>query len=195
MTRRVRSFVYGLTDPGQLGEAAELGVDGVVIEIGDAAHALRAERATELLRALPPGIDAMAFLAPGRRLPRGFVNAATAGGEKGVSGAFRHVLRVDADAEPALPEAFDPDALWVRPRVTGSSSATRFDFRALERWGRRHRLILEVPDGAAGAEMLIRLGRPYALLFGDAVWYQPGIVDLVRLEEALAVVARLNKGS
>lgn len=193
MSRRVRSLVFGVTDPGQLGEAAELGVDGVVVEIGPAPHAISAERATELVRSLPPGIDAMALLAPGRRLPRGFVNAATEGGERGVSGAFRHVLRIDADADASLPAAFDPDALWVRPRAEGSSAATRFDFRALERWGRRHRLILEVPDGAAGVEMVIRLGHPYALLFGDSVWFEPGILDLVQLEEALAVVARLNK--
>lgn len=56
-------------------------------------------------------------------------------------------------------------------------------------------MMLEIPDGAAGVETVIRLGRPYAVVLAEAVWFRPGIIDLDQLERALSVVARLNKNA
>jgi hypothetical protein len=105
------------------------------------------------------------------------------------------VVRCGPDAADGDELPGDAEAVWVPPRAGADSTAAGFDFARLERLSHRRRLILEVPDGAAGVESAVRLAHPYAVLFGEAVWYRPGIIDLDRLEAALAVVARLNKGA
>lgn len=128
-------------------------------------------------------------------LPAGYHGAVTPAGVHCPARAGIHVVRVDPGVPLDLP--FEPTAraLWIPPRPSGSSSATRFDFAAISRLSTKIAPILEVPDGADGVETAIRLGRPYAVVFADAVWFRPGIVDLDALERALGVVARLNKSA
>jgi hypothetical protein len=128
-------------------------------------------------------------------LPPGFHGAVTAPEAPIPAGAGLRIVRIDAGFSEFDPLPDDARAAWVPPRAEGTSSATRFDFARIERLSRRVRPILEIPDGAGGVETAIRLGRPYAVLFADAVWYRPGIIDLDGLEKALGVVARLNKGA
>jgi len=191
---RVRCALFGLTDPGQAIEAGLLGIDAAVVAVGeDGPPFVRAGVAREIARRLPPLTGRFALLAPGQRRPPGF--GGTVVDLPRASAAASGVTLVRVDHDRADPERIPAhaDGVWVRPAPRGSATATRFDFRRLERVARRFPLLLEVPDGAAGVEVAIRLARPHAVLLGEAVWFRPGIVDLEALERALAVVHRLNR--
>lgn len=196
MSGSVRTLVFGVTDPAQALEAGHLGVDAVVVAVGSSHPAgVKPGRASEIARALPPLAVRLAWLEPGASLPTGFTGAVTATGRRrprhaGVLIAVAGQPELEAAAPPS-----DADAVWVRPAAEGTSSATRFDYRLLENLGRRYRLILEIPDGAAGVETAIRLGRPYGVVFADSVWFRPGIIDVDELERALSVVSRLNRST
>ncbi|UCF68699.1 MAG: hypothetical protein JSV80_05270 [Acidobacteriota bacterium] len=196
MSSTVKTLLYGLTDAGQGIEAAMLPLDGFVVEVGDGEPPCVAhELAERIARALPPLTARWARLARGSRLPAGYSGACTPPEADRPTGAAVHVACIDQDGLDPETIPADVDAVWLRPRSSGSSSATRFDFALVQKLSHLHRVILEVPDGAAGVEVAIRLGRPYAVLFADAVWFRPGIVDLDLLEQSLAVVQRLNKRS
>jgi hypothetical protein len=192
----VRTLVFGVTDPAQALEAGHLGVDAVVVAVGGSHPAgVNQARASEIARALPPLAVRLAWLEPRASLPAGFNGVVTAAGRR----RPRHAgVRITAAGQPELEATAPPsdaDAVWVRPAAEGTSSATRFDYRLLEHLGRRHRLILEIPDGAAGVETAIRLGRPYGVVFAESVWFRPGIIDVDELERALSVVSRLNRST
>ncbi len=192
--RTVRAVVHGVTDPGQALEAAALGADGVAVAIGERGPlAVPPERAREIVAGLPPLVARLAVLEEGAELPRGFSVAVVPPGAPPPEAAAATIVRADQQAArvPALPEGVS--ALWVRPRPRGSSSATRFDFRLLERWSRHAPLLLEIPEGAPGVEVAMRLARPSGLVFGEGVWIGPGIIDLERLEAALQVIARVAR--
>ena len=196
MIRPAKTIVLGLTDPRQALEVGLLGVDAVVVQVGGAGPcALEPVAATAVATVLPPLAIRLAWLPAGGELPPGFHGAVTAPEAPVPVGAGLRIVRIDAEFTEFDPLPDDARAAWVPPRVAGTSSATRFDFARIERLSRRVRPILEIPDGAGGVETAIRLGRPYAVLFADAVWFRPGIIDLDRLEKALGVVARLNKGA
>ncbi|MBP7148421.1 MAG: hypothetical protein KBD01_12820 [Acidobacteria bacterium] len=193
MTGPVKVILHGLTDPAQAREAGALGIDAASVVLGDGGlPAVPPERAVAVAAALPPLTARLALVAPGGALPAGFTGAVTGLDDERPEGAAVHIVRVPHT--PVDPERIpaDIDAVWLAPRP-GTGSATGFDFTRIGRLATWFRVVLEVPDGAAGVEAAIRLGRPYAVVLGEAVWYQPGIVDLDRLEKALAVVARLNK--
>ena len=191
----VKTLVLGVTDARQAAEVGRLGVDGVVFAVGGAwPFALTPAAAIDVAAALPPLTRPLALL-PSGAPPPGFWIAVTAAVHPRPKSATSWIVRTS-------PEGFDPgrippgaDGVWIQPAAGGTSSATRFDFPRIVEAGRVHRVILEIPDGAEGVETAIRLGFPYAVLFGEAVWFRPGIVDLDRLERALAVVARLNKNA
>ncbi len=189
MIRPVKTVLFGLADPGQALAAGPAGSDAAVID----AAAVGVAAAARVAAALPPLAARLALVAPGAPLPPGFGGAVTGPADPRPPGALARVVRVAEGPVEELPA--DAEALWVTPRPGEGSTSTAFDFTRLERLGQRRRLILELPDGAAGVETAIRLARPYAVLFGEAVWFQRGIVDLDRLERALAVVARLNKAA
>jgi hypothetical protein len=192
----VKTLVLGVTEARQAAEVGRLGVDGVVFAVGGALPcALTPPAAVDIAAALPPLTSRLALLPSGAPPPAGFWITVTAAVHPRPRAATTWIVR-------ASPEGFDParipagaDGVWIQPAGAGTSSATRFDFPRIVEAGRTHRVILEVPDGAEGVETAIRLGFPYAVLFGEAVWFRPGIVDLDRLERALAVVARLNKNA
>ncbi|MDQ7005958.1 MAG: hypothetical protein Q9Q40_01875 [Acidobacteriota bacterium] len=191
-----RTVVDGVSDPGQAAEAAALGVDGMVLRVGEPGPVgIDARTAQAIAAAVPPLVDLWCLPASGVEAP-GLADAVvTAARTRPPLQARRHIVRVAHDQldATAIPET--ADAVWVQPRATRSGAATAFDFRRLERASRSLRLVLEIPDGAAGVETAMRLGRPFALLFADAVWRHPGIIDLDRLEAAMAVTARLNKAA
>ncbi len=194
MMRPVKTLLHGLADRGQAEEAGALGVDGAVIELGDGrGMALTSSAAVAVVSGLPPLMARLVLLRPDQELPRGVWGAVTELGQAPPEEAFLHILRVEQEHLDPERIPLEVDALWVRPAQSGTAAVTRFDFRAIERLSFRHRIILELPDGAAGVETAIRLARPYAVLFGACVWQHPGIIDFERLEAALAVVARMNK--
>lgn len=108
-------------------------------------------------------------------------------------GALVRVVRLSSGlaGQGAIPN--DAEAVWVPAPGAGASSLTRRDYPDLGDFSRRQRLILELPDPLDGLEIAVRLARPYAVLFGQGVWFRPGIVDLDRLEDALAALAALNQ--
>lgn len=188
------TLLYGLADSGQAAQAGRLGIGGAVIDVGNDGG-LSPEEAHRVVSGLPPMSARFACLGEGDALPAGFWGAVTECGVPRPEGAMVHLVRVEQEhLNPSLIPN-DADGLWIRPAYEGSGAATRFDYRAIEMLSFGHRIIIEVPDGAAGVEAAMRLGRPYALLFGEAVWHHPGIIDLDLLEGALAVVASLNKRS
>lgn len=192
----VRILLYGVVDPGQAAEAAALGVDAVVVDLGPGSPAeVSVERARAIADALPPFTQAWARL-PGPASPPSGYDGIVVDARDDLappSARTRWVARLPGDESVLAGLAATPAALWVRPRVGGTSSATRHDYRVVERWARRHRIVLEIPEGAAGVEIAVRLGRPYAVLLGEGVWFRPGIVDLQAVESAVGVVARLNR--
>jgi len=191
-----RTVLDGVSDPGQAAEAAALGVDGMVLRLGEQGPVgIDAQTARAIAAAVPPLVDLWCLPAPGSEAPALADAVVTSARTPRPPQARRHIVRVAherLDVE-AIPQA--ADAVWVRPRASRSGAATAFDFHLLERASRSLRLVLEIPDGAAGVETAMRLGRPFALLFAEAVWRHPGIIDLDRLEAALAVTARLNKAA
>jgi len=196
MSGAVKSLVFGVTDPAQATEAGHLGVDAVIVAVGESHPAgVPPGRATEIARALPPLALRLAYLVGRVDLPHGFSGAITDGQDERPAGAAIHVARLSQESAGGRERLPDADALWIEPRCEGTSSATRFDYALLERLSRRRPLLLEIPDGAAGVETAIRLGRPYAVVFGEAVWFRPGIIDIDGLEQALSVVTRLNKAA
>ncbi len=192
----VKTLVLGVTDARQAADVGRLGVDGVVFAVGGStSFALGPDAVLDVAAALPPLTARLALLPSGVASPAGFWGAVTAAVHPRPPGAAAWIIRT-------APEGFDParipagaDGVWIQPGAGGTSSATRYDFPFLAAAGRALRLILEVPDGAAGVETAIRLARPYGVLFADAVWFRPGIIDLDQLERALSVVARLNKSA
>jgi hypothetical protein len=189
-----RTLLFGLTDTGQAEEAAAVGVDGVVLDLRpDAPAGLDPERAVAVAAALPPLVSIWALVpAHGAVTPR-HAGAVVELGNTPPAGAARVIARVPMEIGVVERLEHACDALWVRPRPAGSATASRYDFRTLERWARRHRLVLEVPEGAPGVEVAVRLARPYALVLAEGVWFRPGIVDIEEVERALGVVARLNR--
>ncbi len=184
MIRPVRAILHGLTDPSQAVEAAALGLDAAVVSLAGAGEPeleLDPGAASRVAAALPPLAARVAQLGPGAALPAAFGVAVTAAAAPRPAGALVHLARLTWEEFEAGPHP-SADGLWVRPRQGAGFAATGFD------WDR-------VADGAAGVETAVRLGRPYALAFAQAVWFRPGIVDLDRLECALAAVARLNKAA
>ena len=197
MIRPVRSLLHGLTDPSQAVEAAALGLDAAVVALtGAGAPELELDlaAAARVAAALPPLAARVAQLAPGVALPAPFGVALTAAGAPRPPGAAVHLVRLAWEEFEAgrVPAA---DGLWLRPRAGAAAVATAFDWSVVAAASERFRLVLEIPDGADGVETAVRLGRPYALAFARAVWFRPGIIDLDRLESALAAVARLNKAA
>jgi hypothetical protein len=197
MTGPVRAVLFGVTDPGQAAEAEALGIDAVVVALGgDEPVLVDPERANAIAAQLGPFTARLALVDGGAgALPPGYGGVVTEAGTELPPEAGVNVLRTRQERPAVDPLTAPADALWVRPAAGGSGSATRFDFRQLERWSRRHRLVVEIPDGAAGVEVVVRLARPHAVLFGSGVWFGPGLVDLDRLEQALGVLARLNKAA
>jgi hypothetical protein len=197
MIRPVRSVLHGLTDPSQAVEAAALGLDAAVIALagsGEPDLELDLAAAARVAAALPPLAARVAQLAPGAALPPPFGVALTAAGAPRPPGAAAHLVRLCWEEFEAgrIPAA---DGLWLRPRAGADAAATGFEWSRVAAASERFRVVLEIPDGADGVETAVRLGRPYAVAFAGAVWFRPGIVDLDRLESALAAVARLNKAA
>jgi len=197
MIRPVRSLLHGLTDPSQAVEAAALGLDGAVVSLAGAGEPdleLDPAAAARVAAALPPLAARVAQLAPGIALPPPFGVALTSAGAPRPPGAAAHLVRLHWEEFEAgrVPAA---DGLWLRPRAGAGAAATAFDWGRVAAASERFRLVLEIPDGADGVETAVRLGRPYAVAFARAVWFRPGIIDLDRLESALAAVARLNKAA
>lgn len=196
MIAPVKTILFGATDPSQAAEAALLGVDGVIVAVGpERGEFVTAARAAEVLAALPPLTARWVLLEASQGSVEGCTGAITPRHGERPPGAMQHLLRLnhlELDAE-GIPS--DIDGAWVRPDQRAASSATAFDYHRLEKLARRLKLMLEIPDGAAGVETAVRLGHPYAVIFGESVWCHPGIVDLDRLETAMGVVARLNKAA
>ncbi len=184
----IRTLCFGCQDPSQLREAARLGVDAVVVEPGALDEGVESG---SFARAQPPLTQRYALLEAGEALPPGFHGAVTPLGAARPVGALAHVVRVRQDELSREGRPPECDALWVRPRDE-CSAAQAFDLALIERVGRRCRLIVEVPDGAAGVEAALRLCQPYALLFGEGLWTLPRVLDISELERALAVVRRLT---
>lgn len=202
MAGLLKVVLAGLADPRQALEAGRMGIDGAVVALdgapplsaGPALPTVSDDTARRIARALPPLAARIAVVPPGAPLPPGFHLALTTPAGRPPAGAGWIVqVPPHVGAPEDLPA--EADALWIPPAPDGTSSATRFDFTHLERVGRQFRTFVEVPDGAAGLETVARLARPYAVLLGEAAWYRAGIVDLDRLEDALGVVARLNKSA
>ncbi|GAB4222301.1 MAG: hypothetical protein Kow0062_19050 [Acidobacteriota bacterium] len=190
----VRAVVYGVTDPGQALEAAALGADGIAVAVGECGPlAVGPERASEIVAGLPPLVARLAVLEAGAPLPPGFGVAVVPPDAPVPDGAAAAIVRTGQ--RPGPPPELPPGAgaLWVEPKPRGSSSATRFDYRLLERWGRHAPVLLEIPEGASGVEVALRLARPAGVVFGEGVWLGPGIVDLEQLERALEVVDRIAR--
>jgi hypothetical protein len=197
MIRPVRSILHGLTDPSQAVEAAALGLDAAVVSLtgaGEPELELDPGAAARVAAALPPLAARVAQLAPATALPAAFGVAVTPASASRPAGAVVHLARLSWEEFETGPHPA-ADGLWVRPRRGASSAATGFDWTRVAAVAERLPLVLELPDGAAGVETAVRLGRPYAVVFAQAVWFRPGIVDLDRLEDALAAVARLNKAA
>jgi len=197
MAGPVRALIYGVTDASQIEEACQLGLDGIVVDLRPEAGpaCVPEQEAPRLAGHVTPLTARLALLADGAALPEGWSGAVTSPEAARPFGAGLHVVRAGQEGlSPAgLPGA--ADLVWLCPRADRAGTGAAFDFDLVERIGRRHPLLLEVPDGAAGVEVAIRLGRPLGVVLGEGVWVQPGIVDLDRLESALGVVARLNKAA
>ena len=192
----VKTLLFGLTDLRQAREVGALGVDAVVLAVGGAGPLqVSPEAAVEIAAALPPLMARFALVTPGVPTPKGFSGAVTGPKDRRPAGAVSRIVRLSQDVFRAGLAPADADAWWLQPGAGGSSSATRFDFERLVASGRGLRVILEIPDASAGVETAIRLGQPYGVLFGEGVWFHPGIVDLDVLERALAIVTRLNKAA
>lgn len=197
----VRTVLWGLADPRQALEAGLMGLDAAVVLVGSGPGEdegedafVDAETAAQVARALPPLTTRLAWLTPGTELPPGFGGVVTRCEVPRVAGALVRIVRAEDDRiEPGRIPA-DADAVWVPPGP-GASTTTRFDFDRLAWLGQHVRTVVEVPAVDDGLETVVRLGRPYAVLFGAAVRFRPGIVDLDELERALASVARLNKAA
>jgi hypothetical protein len=193
----IRAVLHGATDGSQIEEACRLGVDAVAIEVGteDRGSAVSPEAAVRLARHVAPLTARLAALPQGAPLPEGWQGVVTGPDTGPPEGAGLHVVRlgVEALSGGALPG--QPDLVWLRPRRDRTGAGSAFDFARVERLARRYPLLLEIPDGAAGVEVAVRLGHPLGVVLGEAVWLQPGIVDLNRLEAALGVVARLNRAA
>lgn len=186
MSGPVKALVYGLADPRQALEAGRLGIDGAIVAVGDdAPPCVSAAHAAQVARQLPPLAARLACLAPGTPPPPGFTGVVAGPGTPRGSGI--HVVQ----HELAGPPPADADAVWITP-PPGASPAT-WDFGAVERLGRVLPVLLEVSETGTALETAIRLARPYAIVLGAAVWFQPGFIDIDRLEDALRVVAKLNK--
>ncbi|RMG46295.1 MAG: hypothetical protein D6718_05835 [Acidobacteria bacterium] len=195
MRAPVRTVLYGLAEPSQAVEAAQLGIDAVVVAVGEGPPpAVPPAAARRIAAALPPLVGRFAWMAEkGRRLPGGFAAAVVPVGGDRPPGAAVALARVPHEAARAERIPDWADGLWIEPAPRGSATATRFDFHRIERLARLRPVMLEIPDGAAGVEVAIRLGRPHGVVFGPAVWFRPGIVDLEKLERAVEVVTRLNR--
>ena len=191
----VRTVVYGLADPVQAREVGLLGVDAAIIAIGDEHPAgVDPQRAAEVAAALPPLTVKLVYLGEDTRMPRGFNGSVSEPSRDRPADSPTHLVRLrHSEAGAGFLGVAGVDAVWLRPSGDGSSSATRFDFDMISRLSIRYPTILEIPDGAAGIEPAVRLGRPYGVLLGEAAWFRPGILDLDQIESALAVTARLNK--
>jgi hypothetical protein len=193
----VRALLHGVTDASQIEEACQLGLDGIVVDLRPEAGSagVPQDDAGRLAQHVAPLTARLALLPDGAALPDGWSGAVT--GPEGIrpAGAPLHVVRAPQDGLSPAGIPGDADLVWLRPRAGRGGAGSAFDFDLVERLGRRLPLLLEVPDGAAGVEVAIRLGRPLGVVLGEGVWVQPGIVDLDRLEAALGVVARLNKAA
>jgi hypothetical protein len=193
----VRALLHGVTDASQIEEACQLGLDGIVVDLRpEAGPACVTEaEARRLARHVAPLTARLALLADGAALPETWPGAVTGPAAPRPPGAGVHVVRAVQEGLSPADLPVGADLVWLRPRAERAGAGAAFDFDLVERIGRRHPLLLEVPDGAAGVEVAIRLGRPLGVVLGEGVWVQPGIVDLDRLEAALGVVARLNKAA
>lgn len=194
MIAPVRTLLYGAADRAQALEAARLGVDAIAVAVGEGGGKwLPRREATALLGALPPLVGRLIHTREGP-VPA-VAHAVIVDDEKPPRAARVWIRRA---SQATIAEQGPPagaSALWVEPSAHDRAASTAYDYHAIERLSRALPLMLEATDGAAGVEALIRLGRPQAVIFGEAVWHHPGIVDLARLEDALAVVARLNKAA
>lgn len=194
MSGPVKTLLFGLVDPGQAADAGRLGIDGAVLQVGgDGPLALSPAAAAAVGEALPPLAARLALAPDPGQVPAGFQGFVCGPEETAHPPGWRRIVRLTQEQAASAVLDPPPSALWVLPRPEGSSAVVRFDFQLLERLGCRLPLILEIPDGAAGIEAVVRITRPYAVLLGEAAWFRPGIVDLDRLEKALAVIARFNK--
>ncbi len=191
MTSLIKTLVHGITDPRQALEAGALGVDGVVVQVGgEGPLAVEAERATAIAAALPPLVARLAIVPAGVHLPCGFTIAVTVFEDERPPGAGSHFAIVPPEIEDLERVPVDLDGIWVIPR---RNHPLPHDLARIERFARRARVLLEAPDHSSGLEATLRLTRPYAIVLGAAIWFGPGICDMDKLEEALAVVARTNK--
>lgn len=187
----IKTLVHGLTDPRQALEAGALGVDGVVVQVGgDGPLAVDTERAGLIAAALPPLVARLAIVAAGVALPCGYSIAVTVFEDERPPGAGSHIAIVPADIEELDLVPGDLDGLWL---ISRRDHPMPHDITRVERFARKARVLLEAPDHASGLEAILRLTRPYAVVLGEAIWFAPGICDMDQLEEAIAVVARVNK--
>lgn len=209
MNLRPRVIVHGIADPGQAVEAAELGVDAIVVAVGEGAGAgagagawpgagpqrVDPERAAAIARAVPPLVVRLAWCEAGLALPPGYHGAVVGCDDDPVPGAVSHVLRVTRDDPPSGDARVDANAVWIAPASAAGRGGSPgvLDFALIERWARRRHVMLEVADGASGVEVAMRLARPYAIVLGEGVWFQPGIVDMEKLESAMAVISRVSR--
>lgn len=187
----IKTLVHGLTDPRQALEAGALGVDGVVIQVGgEGPLAVDADRAGSIAATLPPLVARLAIVAAGVALPCGYSIAVTVFEDDRPAGAGSHIAIVPPEIEELDLVPGDLDGLWL---VARSHHSLPHDISRVERFARKTRVLLEAPDYSTGLEAALRLTRPYAVVLGEAIWFAPGICDMDKLEQAIAVVARVNK--
>lgn len=187
----IKTLVHGLTDPRQAVEAGALGVDGVVVQVGgDGPLAVDAERAGSIAAILPPLVARLAIVAAGVALPCGYSIAVTVFEDERPADAGGHIAIVPPEIEELELVPGDLDGLWL---VSRRNHPLPHDITRVERFARKARVLLEAPDHSTGLEATLRLTQPYAVVLGEAIWFTPGICDMDKLEEALAVVARVNK--
>lgn len=193
----VRTLLHGVADASQIEEACQLGLDGVAVEIGTGGGpgVVQPEQAVQLARHVPPLTACLAAVDGEDALPEGWQASVGRPEQPRPEGSKLHVVRAGHYEMSPREIAEDADLLWLRPRTDRDGAGSAFDYTLVERLARRRPVLLEVPDGAAGVEVAIRLGRPFGVVLGEGVWVQPGIVDLDRVEAALGVVARMNKAA
>jgi hypothetical protein len=191
MSRRTRLLVHGLTDPRQALEASLLDIDGIVVRLGTGGPTCSTiELAEQIRAAVGPLLSAWAIVGSGARWPRGFSTAVTRWHEERPTPAAAHVAFVPSEVESLDAVPVDLDALWLLPDEQGTLPYRQ---DRVARFARDCRIVIQAPDHDSGLEALVRLIRPDAVILAEPIWYQPGIVDMDRLEAATRAVARANK--
>lgn len=191
MPAPIHSLLYGLTDPRQAREAGELGVDGVILQLGaDLPLAVSPQQAQAIAAALPPLTVRFAIVPVGMALPAGFGAAITSVEDEPPAGAVQQIAAVPAHGIEPEQIPCDLETVWLLPR---RDHPLPYDSARVGQFARRFRLLLEAPDTDSGLEAMLQLMPLYAVVLGSAVWFAPGICDLDALETALETIARVNR--